>query len=84
MSTKGHFFTFGERIGPNDWSRKLPYGKIAVTTGGDALGTDTILRNRVLTRHERLGRQLERDKGLTDDSINPAQYVRLCSIDVVL
>ena len=56
----------------NDWIpeghplRKLPYGKLAFTAGGGALGGDTILRNRVSIRHENLGRQLERDKALTE------------------
>lgn len=69
--------------GSNDWLMKLPYGKIAVTTGGGAYGADQMRRNTASTKHEKMVRQLDRGKGLTDGSINPSQYVLYCSLDNV-
>ena len=49
--------------GSNDWLMKLPYGKLAVTTGGGAYGADQMRRNTASTKHEKMVRQLDRGKG---------------------
>ena len=70
-------------VGSSDWLMKLPYGKIVVTTSGGAYGVNQMRRNITSTRHERMVRQLDRGKGLTEGSINPSQYVLYCSLDNV-
>jgi hypothetical protein len=42
--------------------RRLPYGKIVVTTGGSAVGSNQMHRNWASTRGEKLDRQLQRDR----------------------